>query len=74
MTLGDRTGRGVLSKRGLSAIINAVFVTQDIDFFQHLEMHLRAEQPSLCGRDHLSYRSYYMPVKVNLPLSIRLFL
>lgn len=36
---------------------------EDIDFFQHLEMHLRAEQPSLCGRDHLSYRSYYMPVK-----------
>ena len=58
----------------LSSIINSVFVTQDIDFFQHLEMHLRAEQPSLCGRDHLSYRSYYMPVKVNLPLSIRLFL
>lgn len=40
------------------------FGTQDIDFFQHLEMHLRAEQPSLCGRDHISYRSYYLPVKV----------
>ncbi|XP_015777088.1 PREDICTED: splicing factor 3B subunit 3-like [Acropora digitifera] len=36
---------------------------EDIDFFQHLEMHLRAEQPSLCGRDHISYRSYYLPVK-----------
>ena len=41
---------------------------QDIDFFQHLEMHMRSEQPSLCGRDHLSYRSYYFPVKVR-PLS-----
>ena len=27
------------------------------------EMHMRAENPPLCGRDHLSYRSYYFPVK-----------
>lgn len=37
---------------------------QDIDFFQHLEMHMHSELPSLVGRDHLSYRSYYLPVKV----------
>jgi len=36
---------------------------EDVDFFQHLEMHLRQENPPLCGRDHLSYRSYYYPVK-----------
>ncbi|KXJ27295.1 Splicing factor 3B subunit 3 [Exaiptasia diaphana] len=36
---------------------------EDIDFFQHLEMHLRSEHPSLVGRDHLSFRSYYFPVK-----------
>lgn len=36
---------------------------EDQDFFQHLEMHMRAENPPLCGRDHLSYRSYYFPVK-----------
>jgi splicing factor 3B subunit 3 len=36
---------------------------EDHDFFQHLEMHLRGEHPPLCGRDHLSYRSYYFPVK-----------
>ena len=36
---------------------------EDYDFFQHLEMHMRAENPPLCGRDHLSYRSYYFPVK-----------
>ncbi|CAM9695035.1 splicing factor 3B subunit 3 [Petromyzon marinus] len=36
---------------------------EDHDFFQHLEMHMRAEHPPLCGRDHLSYRSYYFPVK-----------
>lgn len=29
---------------------------EDHDFFQHLEMHMRAEYPSLCGRDHMSYR------------------
>lgn len=26
-------------------------------------MHLRSEHPPLCGRDHLSFRSYYFPVK-----------
>ena len=25
---------------------------------------MRAEHPSLVGRDHLSFRSYYLPVKV----------
>lgn len=38
---------------------------EEQDFFQHLEMHMRSENPPLCGRDHLSYRSYYFPVKVN---------
>ncbi|MEQ2179599.1 Splicing factor 3B subunit 3, partial [Goodea atripinnis] len=37
---------------------------EDHDFFQHLEMHMRSEFPPLCGRDHLSFRSYYFPVKV----------
>eukprot|EP01136_Pigoraptor_vietnamica_P039230 Opistho-1_new@9770 len=36
---------------------------EDIDFFQHLEMHMRQEAPPLLGRDHLSYRSYYFPCK-----------
>ncbi|XP_065348507.1 splicing factor 3B subunit 3 [Cloeon dipterum] len=36
---------------------------EDHDFFQHLEMHMRSEYPPICGRDHLSYRSYYFPVK-----------
>ncbi len=36
---------------------------EDVDFFQHLEMHVRAEAPPLCGRDHLAYRSAYFPVK-----------
>jgi hypothetical protein len=24
-----------------------------LDFFQHLEMFVRAEKPPLCGRDHI---------------------
>ncbi|CAN2389285.1 splicing factor 3b [Pristimantis euphronides] len=36
---------------------------EDHDFFQHIEMHLRSEHPPICGRDHLSFRSYYFPVK-----------
>lgn len=38
---------------------------EDVDFFIHLEMHMRQEHPPLCGRDHLAYRSYYFPVKVS---------
>ncbi|XP_057366766.1 splicing factor 3B subunit 3-like [Daphnia carinata] len=36
---------------------------EDHDFFQALEMHLRTENPPLCGRDHLAFRSFYFPVK-----------
>ena len=36
---------------------------EDYGFFQHLEMFMRQEQDTLCQRDHMSYRSYYQPVK-----------
>ncbi|QDZ20127.1 subunit 3 of splicing factor 3B [Chloropicon primus] len=36
---------------------------EDVDFFSHLEMHLRQDNQPLCGRDHLSYRSSYNPVR-----------
>jgi len=36
---------------------------EDVEFFSHLEMHLRQEASPLCGRDHLAFRSYYFPVK-----------
>lgn len=36
---------------------------EDIEFFQMLEMHLRQDNLSLCGRDHLWYRSSYFPCK-----------
>ncbi|CAF4471183.1 unnamed protein product, partial [Didymodactylos carnosus] len=35
----------------------------DHDFFQHLEMHMRAEYQTVCGRDQSAFRSYYLPVK-----------
>jgi len=35
----------------------------DVEFFQQLEMHMRQENPPLTGRDHLAFRSYYVPVK-----------
>ena len=37
---------------------------EDVDFFSHLEMHLRQEHPPLLGRDHMAFRSSYFPVKV----------
>jgi splicing factor 3B subunit 3 len=36
---------------------------EDVDFFQQLEMFMRQERAPLCGRDHLQYRSYFLPVK-----------
>ncbi|KAG5533303.1 hypothetical protein RHGRI_027481 [Rhododendron griersonianum] len=40
------------------------FTSRDeVDFFSHLEMHMRQEHPPLCGRDHMAYRSAYFPVK-----------
>lgn len=59
-------GQDVLLWSGLMGTIGVLipFVTrEDTDFFQSLELHLRAEDPPLAGRDHLMYRSYYAPVK-----------
>ncbi|KAH8814685.1 CPSF A subunit region-domain-containing protein [Flagelloscypha sp. PMI_526] len=36
---------------------------EDVDFISTLEQHLRTEQSSLVGRDQLSWRGYYVPVK-----------
>lgn len=36
---------------------------EDIDLLLLLEQHMRAEGVSLVGRDHLSWRGYYVPVK-----------
>jgi splicing factor 3B subunit 3 len=36
---------------------------EDVDFFAHLEMALRQENPPMMGRDHLGFRGAYTPVK-----------
>ncbi|KJY01454.1 pre-mRNA-splicing factor rse1 like protein [Zymoseptoria brevis] len=36
---------------------------EDVEFFTALESQMRQEDPPLAGRDHLMYRSYYVPVK-----------
>jgi splicing factor 3B subunit 3 len=59
-------GQDVIFWSGLMGTIGVFipFVSrEDTDFFQSLEQHLRAEDPPLAGRDHLMYRSYYVPVK-----------
>ncbi|KAJ1565911.1 Splicing factor 3B subunit 3, partial [Nowakowskiella sp. JEL0078] len=44
--------------------IFAPFISKDdADFFSTIEMQMRKELPPLCGRDHLSYRSYFIPVR-----------
>lgn len=59
-------GRDVLFWTGLQGTLGVLvpFVSrEDVDFFQSLEQHLRSEDAPLAGRDHLIYRSYYVPVK-----------
>jgi splicing factor 3B subunit 3 len=59
-------GRDCLLWSGLQGTLGILipFVSrEDVDFFQTLEQHMRSEDPPLAGRDHLIYRSYYVPVK-----------
>jgi len=59
-------GQDVLLWSGLQGTIGVLipFVNrEDVDFFQNLESHMRAEDAPLAGRDHLIYRGYYVPVK-----------
>ena len=64
-TLQDH-GKEIMLYTTLNGTVGAVhaFSSRDsIDFFQHLEMHMRQESPPLLGRDHLAFRSAYIPVK-----------
>lgn len=59
-------GQDVLLWSGIQGTVGVLipFVSrEDVDFFQSLESHMRAEDPPLAGRDHLIYRGYYVPVK-----------
>jgi hypothetical protein len=51
---------------GSIGALHAFTSRDDVDFFSHLEMHMRQDNPPLCGRDHMAYRSAYFPVKVYL--------
>ncbi|KAI0786785.1 CPSF A subunit region-domain-containing protein [Abortiporus biennis] len=58
--------REVLLYTGLHGTIGILvpFVSkEDVDFISTLEQHMRTEQISLVGRDHLAWRGYYVPVK-----------
>ena len=59
-------GRDILVWTGFQGTIG-MFIPfvgrEDVDFFQSLEMQLAAQNSPLAGRDHLIYRSYYVPVK-----------
>ncbi|CAL5210272.1 unnamed protein product [Lathyrus oleraceus] len=48
---------------GSIGALHAFTSRDDVDFFSHLEMHMRQDNPPLCGRDHMAYRSAYFPVK-----------
>ncbi|BAT93596.1 hypothetical protein LR48_Vigan02g268000 [Vigna angularis] len=48
---------------GSVGALHAFTSRDDVDFFSHLEMHMRQDHPPLCGRDHMAYRSSYFPVK-----------
>jgi hypothetical protein len=42
----------------------------DLHQMMHIEMYLRKQEPSLVGRDVLSWRSAYTPMKVGLRVKI----
>jgi len=59
-------GQEVLFWAGLQGTLGIMvpFVDrEDVEFFTNLEGHLRAEDAPIAGRDHLMYRSYYIPTK-----------
>nr|XP_019006069.1 pre-mRNA-splicing factor RSE1 [Kwoniella mangroviensis CBS 8507]OCF69530.1 pre-mRNA-splicing factor RSE1 [Kwoniella mangroviensis CBS 8507] len=59
-------GRDVLVYTTVSGSVGALipFVSMDdVEFMSTLEMHMRSQNVSLVGRDHLAYRGYYVPVK-----------
>lgn len=59
-------GREVLLYTGIHGTIGILVPLvskEDVDFISTLEQHIRTEQNSLVGRDHLAWRGYYVPVK-----------
>lgn len=59
-------GQEILFWSGLQGTLGIMipFVSrEDVEFFSQLEQQIRQVEPPLAGRDHLAYRSYYVPVK-----------
>ncbi|KAI9057487.1 hypothetical protein FKP32DRAFT_1615311 [Trametes sanguinea] len=48
---------------GTIGVLVPLISKEDVDFISTLEQHMRTEQLSLVGRDHLAWRGYYVPVK-----------
>ncbi|KAK4686117.1 splicing factor 3B subunit 3, partial [Tremellales sp. Uapishka_1] len=58
-------GRDVLCYTTISGAVGALIPfasMDDVEFMSTLEMHMRSQNTSLVGRDHLAYRGYYAPV------------
>lgn len=49
--------------QGTLGILIPFLSREDVEFFAQLEGLIRSEEPPLAGRDHLMFRSYYVPVK-----------
>ncbi|KIO30290.1 hypothetical protein M407DRAFT_5673 [Tulasnella calospora MUT 4182] len=67
-------GREILLYTGLHGTIGTLVPLvskEDVDFITTLEQHLRGENQSLIGRDMLSYRGYYTPVKAVVDGKVR---
>ena len=59
-------GLDILVWTGLQGTIGAIVpfaMHDDAEFFMTLEKCMRLAEPSMIGRDHLLYRSYYVPQK-----------
>lgn len=61
-TIGTECIMFTTTMGSLGALVPFEF-KEDVDFFLHLEMYLRLEALPVCGREHVSYRSAYVPVK-----------
>jgi hypothetical protein len=61
----------LIDKQNISTLIDTLYPgamvpfssQEDVDFFSHLELHLRQEHPPLAGRDHMAFRGSYYPVR-----------
>ncbi|KAG8834707.1 pre-mRNA-splicing factor rse1 [Serendipita sp. 399] len=63
LVAGARDSIVYFGLHGTIGILTPLVSKDDVDFISTLEQHMRTENLSLVGRDHLSWRGYYTPVK-----------